>query len=75
MSAQTRLEALKLAVQSGLESSDILVLAEEYANFIEGSATVVKINQTPPETEVNSTQTVTPSENLQQQRRSRKGRR
>ena len=74
MSAQTRLEALKLAVQSGIESSDVLVLAEEYANFIEGSATVVKINQTPPETEIVPTQSVTSGEN-QHQRRSRKGRR
>ena len=45
MSAQVRLEALKLAVQSGAEGGNILNIAEEYTDFINNGPKVVEIRQ------------------------------
>ena len=73
MSAQVRLEALKLAVQSGAQGGNILTIAEEYTNFISGGPKVVEIYKAPPETtDVEPQATVAQHPN--HQRRSRKRR-
>ena len=42
MSAQVRLEALKLAVQSGAQGGNILTIAEEYTKDVEPQEAVAQ---------------------------------
>ena len=63
MSAQTRLEALKLATGVSKELHDILAIATAFENFIKGESLAPKLETVQDE----------PSENRQQRRR-RKGR-
>jgi len=71
---QVRLEALKLAVQSGADGGNIMQIAEDYTDFIVSGPKVVEIKQEAPEAENEPAQEAVVTGN-RQQRRSRKDRR
>ena len=70
MSAQVRLEALKLAVQAGAEGGNIITIAEEYTDFITNGPKVRNINPVAQEAMIIPQEPVV--EGNRQQRRSRK---